>query len=260
MVNKVQTSNLGTPHAGAPSGLSRWFGGQSLARLAGFGVVIFIAWTLLSMVMPPMFFRSSKRAVVDVPATLVTTPIEGVVTSQRLHVGDRFHAGDALAEIQNQNVDRSTLVELTSKKVELTQQYDAVSTQLDASRVRLATADQQMGQYQAATQKINDANVSAIRSKLAIANTQIDAQQDIVNRDSTLAAAGAISGSVSDTSKYQQPAGRRADHGQDQQRQVRDRLSRYARTGTAGPEGSQGQCPRRPAAGGNGLSGSDGHA
>jgi hypothetical protein len=205
MVNKVQTSDLGAPPRGIPAGLSRWFGGQSLARLAGFGVVIFIPWTLLSMVMPPMFFRSSQRAVVDVPATLVTTPIEGVVTTQRLHIGDRFHAGDALVDIQNQNVDRSTLVELTSKKVELAQQYDAVSTQLDASRTRLATADQQMSQcqYQAATQKINDANVSAIRSKLAIAETQIDAQTDIVNRDSTLAAAGAISGSVSDTSKYQ---------------------------------------------------------
>jgi len=205
MVNKVQTSasDLGAPHAGMPSGLSRWFSGQSIARLAGFGVVIFIAWTLLSMVMPPMFFRSSQRAVVDVPTTLVTTPIEGTVASQRLHIGDRFHAGDALVDIQNQNVDRSTLVELTSKKMELAQQYDSVSTQLDASRIRLATTDQQMTQYQAATQKMNDANVSGIRSKLAIANTQIDAQQDIVNRDSTLAAAGAISGSVSDTSKYQ---------------------------------------------------------
>jgi multidrug resistance efflux pump len=38
---------------------------------------------------------------------------------------------------------------------------------------------------------------------LAVANSQIDEQQDIVNRNSTLAAAGAISGSVSDTSKYQ---------------------------------------------------------
>jgi multidrug resistance efflux pump len=203
MVNKVQTPELGAPPRDIPTGPLRWFGGQSLARLASFGVVIFIAWTLLSMVMPPMFLRSSQRAVVDVPATLVTTPIEGVVTTQRLHIGDQFHAGDALVDIQNQNVDRSTLVQLTSKKVELAQQYDAVSTQLDASRTRLAAADQQMGQYQAATQKINDANVSAIRSKLAIAETQIDAQTDIVNRDSTLAAAGAISGSVSDTSKYQ---------------------------------------------------------
>jgi len=75
--------------------------------------------------------------------------------------------------------------------VELAQQYDAVSTQLDASRTRLATADQQMTKYQAATQKMNDANVSATRSRLAIANTQIDAQQDAVNRDSTRSAAGA---------------------------------------------------------------------
>src|ERR1700761_1217101 len=171
MVNKVQTSasDLGAPRGSTSSGLSRWFSGQSIARLAGFGVVIFIAWTLLSMVMPPMFFRSSQRAVVDVPTTLVTTPIEGTVASQRLHIGDRFHAGDALVDIQNQNVDRSTLVELTSKRMELAQQYDAVSTQLDASRIRLATADQQMTKYQAATQKMNDANLSGIRSKLAIA-------------------------------------------------------------------------------------------
>jgi multidrug resistance efflux pump len=174
-----------------------------LARIAGFGVVIFMGWTLLSMVMPPVFTHSSQRAVVDVPATLITTPIEGVVTSQRMHVGDRFRAGDPLVEIQNQNVDRSTLVALTGKKVELAQQADAVTSQLEASRARLAAADQQMGKYQAATQKMHDADAAAIRSKLALANTQIDEQQDIVNRDSTLAAAGAISGSVSDTSKYQ---------------------------------------------------------
>jgi multidrug resistance efflux pump len=203
MINQAQTSNTSVPRAAAPPRLSRFFGGQTLARLAGFGVVIFMAWMLLSMVLPPVFKHSSQRAVVDVPATLVTTPIEGVVTSQRMHVGDRFRAGDPLVDIQNQNVDRSTLVALTGKKVELAQQYDAVTAQLEASRARLAVADQQMGKYQATAQKMNDANVAAIRSRLAVATTQIDEQQDIVNRNSTLAAAGAISGSVSDTSKYQ---------------------------------------------------------
>ncbi|MDL5466847.1 hypothetical protein QSI21_23980, partial [Enterobacter hormaechei] len=79
-----------------------------------------------TMVTPSLFFRSSKRAVVDVPTTLVTTPIEGIVTAQRLHAGQHFSPGDELATIQNQNVDRSTLVALTGKQVELTQQYDEV--------------------------------------------------------------------------------------------------------------------------------------
>ena len=77
MVNKVQTANPSVPRAAAPPRLSRFFGGQMLARLVGFGVVIFMGWTVLSMVMPPVFTHSSQRAVVDVPATLVTTPIEG---------------------------------------------------------------------------------------------------------------------------------------------------------------------------------------
>jgi multidrug resistance efflux pump len=202
-LNKVQTSDLHTPRASAPPRPSPKLGGRAITRLAGFGVVIFIAWTLLSMVMPAVFSHSSQRAVVDLPATLVTTPIEGVVVSQRLQIGDRFRAGDALVAIQNQNVDRSTLVELTSKKVELVQQYNAVSTQLEATRVRLADTNQKLTKYQAATQKMHDAEVAATRSRLAIANTQIEEQQDVVNRNSTLAAAGAISGSVSDTSKYQ---------------------------------------------------------
>lgn len=203
MLNKLHTSDASVPGAVRPPRGLPVLGGLTLARIAGFGVVIFVAWTLLSMVMPPVFFHSSQRAVVDVPTTLVTTPIEGVVASQRLHAGDRFHAGDALVDIQNQNVDRSTLVELTGKKVELAQQLDAVNAQLDASRTRLATADQQVAKYQTAAQKIHQADVAAIRAKLAVANTQIDEQTDVANRDSTLAAAGAISGSVSDSAKYQ---------------------------------------------------------
>ncbi len=176
--------------------------GRTLTRVVGFGVVAFIGWTLLTMVTPSLFFRSSKRAVVDVPTTLVTTPIEGIVTAQRLHAGQHFSPGDELATIQNQNVDRSTLVALTGKQVELTQQYDEVTSQLQATRTRLASTDQQMSKYQAAAQRKNASNLAAARAKLAVAKTQIDAQEDVVNRDSTLAAAGAISGSVSDEARY----------------------------------------------------------
>lgn len=203
MAEKVQTSHLRSPLPGLPAKLPRWFTGQSLARLAGYGVVAFIAWTLMSMVMPPVFSHSSQRAVVDVPTTLVTTPIEGVVMAQRLRLGDRFHTGDVLAEVQNQNVDRSTLVALTGKKVELAQQYDAVSAQLEASRARLVQTNGQIAKYQSAAQRMHAANVAAVQSKLAVANSRIDQQEEVVNRDSTLAAAGAISGAVSDASKYQ---------------------------------------------------------
>src|ERR1700676_51515 len=69
MDDKTSISRISAPHEGIPQkqqpgtgGMSRFFSGALLARLAGFGVVIFIGWTLLSMVMPPGLTRGSKRA------------------------------------------------------------------------------------------------------------------------------------------------------------------------------------------------------
>src|SRR5436305_138266 len=86
--------------AGVP-GLPLW---RVVPRLASYGMVVFIIWVVLSVMFPYIFTRSSERAIVNSPVTLVTTPVEGVVTKQVVTVGGSFKAGDPLMALQNPNM------------------------------------------------------------------------------------------------------------------------------------------------------------
>lgn len=191
------------PKPPGPVGLrsaTRW---HVAPRLASYGIAIFFAWLLLSMMLPTVFSHSSERAVVDAPVKLVTTPVEGIVTAQQVKVGTPFQAGDTLMTVQNPNVDRSLLADLTGKKLENQQQYDAAKAKLESDQTRLAITNEQLAKYQLAAQKNHAAKVRAIQSRLAVAKAQVDQQEDIVNRNQALQWAGAVSEAYTNASKYQ---------------------------------------------------------
>ena len=77
--------------------------------MAGYGVVLFIVWAVLTIMFPNVFTRSSERAVVNSPVSLVTSPVEGVVMKQMVAAGQPFTANQALMVVQNPNIDRSLL-------------------------------------------------------------------------------------------------------------------------------------------------------
>lgn len=172
-------------------------------RLTSYGVAIFIVWVILTVMFPPVFTRSSERAVVDGPVNLVTTPVEGVVAGQRVAVGTSFAPGDTLMSVQNPNIDRALLVELTGKKLDTQQRYDAAKAKLEGDQSRLAATDQEIKKYQAAAQAEHAAKIRGIEARMAVAKEQIDQQEDVVNRNQAMQWAGAVSEAYTNASRYQ---------------------------------------------------------
>ncbi|GAA7769465.1 MULTISPECIES: HlyD family secretion protein [Cupriavidus] len=185
--------------AGVP-GLPLW---RVVPRLASYGMVVFIIWVVLSVMFPYIFTRSSERAIVNSPVTLVTTPVEGVVTKQVVTVGGSFNAGDPLMALQNPNMDRALLVELTGKQLDNQKRLEAAKVKLEADQTRMASTGGDIKRYAASADREHASRVRGIEARLAVAKQQIDAQEDVVNRNQAMQWAGAVSQAYTDASRNQ---------------------------------------------------------
>ncbi len=176
---------------------------QLAPRVASYGMVAFIIWVILSVMFPPVFNRSSERAVVNSPVNLVTTPVEGVVTHQAVAVGGAFSAGQPLVTLQNSNLDRALLMELTGKRLDNQTRLEAARAKLASNQTLLASTTQEIQRYQSAAQREHAARIKGIEAKLAVARQQIDQQEDVVNRNQAMQWAGAVSQAYTDASRNQ---------------------------------------------------------
>ncbi|SOY72569.1 HlyD family secretion protein [Cupriavidus taiwanensis] len=172
-------------------------------RMAGYGVVLFIVWAVLTIMFPNVFTRSSERAVVNSPVSLVTSPVEGVVMKQMVAAGQPFTANQALMVVQNPNIDRSLLVDLTGKKLDNQQRYDSAKARLESNRRLMAATEQDLQRYNSAAQREHAARVRALEARLASAKAQEDQQQEVVNRNQSMQWAGAVSEAYTNASRYQ---------------------------------------------------------
>ena len=176
---------------------------QVIPRLASYGMVGFIIWIILSVMFPYIFVRSSERAIVNSPVSLITTPVEGVVTRQMVPVGTTFTAGQSLMTLQNQNMDRALLMELTGKKLDNDKRMEAARSKLEGNQARLATTNGDVKRYASVAQQQNDSRVRGIEARLSAAQQQIDAQVNVVTRNESMQQAGAVSQAFTEASRNQ---------------------------------------------------------
>ncbi|WP_354687051.1 HlyD family efflux transporter periplasmic adaptor subunit [Cupriavidus necator] len=172
-------------------------------RMAGYGVVLFIVWAVLTIMFPNVFTRSSERAVVNSPVSLVTSPVEGIVMKQMVAAGQPFMANQPLMIVQNPNIDRSLFVDLTGKKLDNQQRYDSAKARLESNRRLLAATDSDLQRYNSAAQREHAARVRALEARVAVAKAQEDQQQEVVNRNQNMQWAGAVSEAYTNASRYQ---------------------------------------------------------
>ncbi|WP_042877910.1 HlyD family secretion protein [Cupriavidus necator] len=172
-------------------------------RMAGYGVVLFIVWAVLTIMFPNVFTRSSERAVVNSPVSLVTSPVEGIVMRQMIAAGQPFTANQPLMVVQNPNIDRSLLVELTGKKLDNQQRHDSAKAKLESNRRLLAATEQDLQRYNSAAQREHASRVRALEARLAAAKAQEDQQEEVVNRNQNMQWAGAVSEAYTNASRYQ---------------------------------------------------------
>jgi multidrug efflux pump subunit AcrA (membrane-fusion protein) len=136
-------------------------------RLAGYALMAFIAWLLLTTLFEPWFSSSATRAVLNAPAVLITTPISGTVSAQYAQNGQPIQPGQTIAVVKNTTVERDALTTLLTQRLELQSHLDDLRSRLQADQRML---DYTNGQYQ----KYQQASVSQLQS----AYESIQAQQD----------------------------------------------------------------------------------
>jgi multidrug resistance efflux pump len=175
----------------------------AVPRLASYALVLFGIWIVLEVMFPPLFVRSSERAVINSPVSLITTPVDGIVGSQEIAEGGRFAAGQSLMTLQNPNIDRTLLMELMGKQLDSQQRYHTTKSKLEGDQARLEQIDAEIKNYQAASDHEHSAKIRGIQARLAAASEQVVMQEDVVNRNQAMQWAGAVSEAYTSASRTQ---------------------------------------------------------
>ena len=134
-------------------------------RLAGYGLMAFIAWLLLSTLLEPWLSTQATRAVLNAPAMLITTPISGTVSELNAQNGQPLEPGQTVAVVKNSTVARDALTTLLTQRLELQSHIDDLNNRIKSDQRLLEYANNQYQQYQ-------NANVSQLRSSYASLQAQ----------------------------------------------------------------------------------------
>ncbi len=78
-----------------------------IPRVVSYAFLVVLSTVLISAAFPPIFSSRSARAVVNAPVTALSTPISGRITYT-----ETGHGAAPLAIVENQRVDRTTLINL----------------------------------------------------------------------------------------------------------------------------------------------------
>lgn len=175
----------------------------AVPRVGSYLLVLLGIWLILSVMFPSLFLRSTDRAVIDSPVHLITTPVDGIVTTQKIAVGGRFAPGQAVMTLKNPNLDRSLLMELMGKLLDSQKQYAALKTKLDGDQERIGQIDADIKRYQTTSRSEHENTIRGIQARLAAAGRQVAMQQQVVNRNQAMEAAGAVSAAYTSTSRTQ---------------------------------------------------------
>jgi biotin carboxyl carrier protein len=122
-----------------------------LPRLAGYAVMAFIAWLLISTLLKPWISTGATRAILDAPAVLMTTPIEGTVTALNAQNGQAIQPGQTIAVVKNATVAQDTLTTLLTRRLELQSRAQDLKNRLQTDRHMLDYTSSQYQQYHDAT-------------------------------------------------------------------------------------------------------------
>jgi biotin carboxyl carrier protein len=137
-------------------------------RLAGYCVMAFIAWLLLSTLVEPWISTSATRAILNAPAILITTPISGTVSAQYAQSGQPIEPGQTVAVVKDNTVAHDALTTLLTQRLELQSRLDDLNSRLQADQHML---DYTSGQYQ----KYQQASVAQLKNSYASLQAQQDA-------------------------------------------------------------------------------------
>jgi multidrug resistance efflux pump len=127
-------------------------------------------------VAPNILSGSSRRAMVNAPVTLVTSPIAGRLMTEQAGSGQRVRAGDVIARVENLTVDRSELMRLKLESLSVGEKLLVVKTQLNESRPRAEELRSRIASLKSAALIQLEESTAQARAKLEAARAVADAR------------------------------------------------------------------------------------
>lgn len=172
-------------------------------RLAGYALLAFVLWLVVTTLIQPLVSRQATRTVLQAPVLLVTSPISGVVTQMTVRALDKVDAGTVVATVQNPTINRDILTTLTTQRLALQSQVAQLANQLDASSEELQFVEQQGKLYRSASMaQTRDAwQIAQRQREVALSNV---AEQELkVRHTSAMLEEGAVSPQAMDAAQAQ---------------------------------------------------------
>ena len=174
-----------------------------LPRLVGLGVLGFIVWLLLSTLLMPLVSASATRAILNAPVILLTTPIDGMVSSLEVKPGMTFSQGQKIAVVENPRANQETLLTLQTRRLTLEQQLSSSTSQAEHDQRYYEELEKTSEQYQAAFHTRQLFTQKALKAENSAASARLIDAQETVERNLELFVQGAVSGAVVASSKAQ---------------------------------------------------------
>lgn len=181
----------------------RFFTLSLLPRLVGFSVLFFVVWLLFSTLFMPLMSSSATRAILNAPVILLTTPIDGVVSSLTVKPGETFEKGQTIATIENPRANQETLLTLQTRRLTLEQQLASLKSQAEHDQQFYDALDKTSQQYQSAYRTRQLYAQRALKAESVAADARLQDAQATFTRNQELFRQGAISEAAVTSSKAQ---------------------------------------------------------
>lgn len=165
-------------------------------RLAGYGLVAFILWLLVTTLVEPWLSSSATRAVLDAPAMLITTPISGTVTALYAQNGQPLEPGQTVAVVKNNTVALDTLTSLLTTRLELQGKLDNLGNQIQSDQRMLGYVNEQYQRYQHANVAQLENTYASLQAQQDAASSKLSALNSSYQRAMVLQHDGAVSAAV----------------------------------------------------------------
>jgi hypothetical protein len=162
-------------------------------RLAGYALMAFIGWLLVSTLFEPWVSTNATRAVINAPAILITTPISGTVSAQYAQNGQPIAPGQTIAVVKNTTVPRDALTTLLTQRLELQSHLDDVNSRLQADQHMLDYTNGQYEKYQQASLTQLKSSYESVQAQQEATNAKLEALDAKYARAMALERDGAVS-------------------------------------------------------------------
>jgi hypothetical protein len=165
----------------------------SSVKIGSYGVLGVVSAVFMSSVAPPLFTYSSSRAVINSPVTAITSPIGGIVTKYSSISSDS--TVPFAATIENDRVDRSTLIGLQMQMASLRNEVDLKRSILADYFKRIVDLQSDLERQRRAAIVLSENALQSADISIRTASLKAESRKIDLNRQLRLLDKGAVAGS-----------------------------------------------------------------